>query len=351
MRTIIRAASWKGFRELVEELGGSADEILAAAHVDATLLNQPDRYLPLRLLIDTLNIAAERLERSDFGLLWGSRLDVSMLGALAIAITNAPTAREALDIATRFLHTHSPAIALTVSPLPNPARDFVRLDTTIGAGVRADQYHERTLAITFRALQQICGPGFRPVETWFAHARQSPMAAYRRVFGAAPLFGKTMMGLVVDRAVLDAPRSGLSPQLRDIAETFLRSLGPPRDDTVTARVASIVRGLRGGPDSSAAQAALALGMHERTLQRRLKAEGTTFEVIRDTVRRDIAESLLAQNVALSQIAFALDYSDLSAFSRSSRRWFGRSPSAHRAELLKRTIQPPPRSPRRTRSRG
>ena len=41
MREIVRASAWGGFRELVEELGGNADEILAAAHVDVTALADP----------------------------------------------------------------------------------------------------------------------------------------------------------------------------------------------------------------------------------------------------------------------------------------------------------------------
>ena len=72
MREIVRASAWGGFRELVRELGGDPDEILAAAHVDTPALSNPDRYMPLRAYIDTLEIAAERLGRPDFGLTMGA---------------------------------------------------------------------------------------------------------------------------------------------------------------------------------------------------------------------------------------------------------------------------------------
>lgn len=45
MREIIRASAWSGFSELVTELGGDPDAILAAAHVDKALAD-PDRYMP-----------------------------------------------------------------------------------------------------------------------------------------------------------------------------------------------------------------------------------------------------------------------------------------------------------------
>ena len=79
---------------------------------------------------------------------------------------------------------------------------------------------------------------------------------------------------------------------------------------------------------------MVLGIHPPTLQRRLQAEGTSFEKIKDDMRREIAESLLLQpKVSLSQIALMLDYADLSTFSRSCRRWFGESPSVVRKRIL------------------
>jgi hypothetical protein len=79
MREIVRASAWGGFRELVVDLGGDADELLAAAHVDVAALADPERYMPLKTFIDSLAIAAERLERPDFGLMFGTRQNLTML--------------------------------------------------------------------------------------------------------------------------------------------------------------------------------------------------------------------------------------------------------------------------------
>jgi AraC-like DNA-binding protein len=96
----------------------------------------------------------------------------------------------------------------------------------------------------------------------------------------------------------------------------------------------VARSLLRGKESTPENAALALGIHTRTLQRRLQAEGTSFEKIKEDVRRATAESLLAQSsVSLSQIALMLDYADSSAFSRSCRRWFGAAPTTVRRRLV------------------
>ena len=70
-----------------------------------------------------------------------------------------------------------------------------------------------------------------------------------------------------------------------------------------------------------------LGMSIRTLQRRLRDWGHSFEDIVDTTRREIAMDRLARGTrSITEIAFLLGYSDLSHFTRAFRRWTGVTPS-------------------------
>lgn len=82
---------------------------------------------------------------------------------------------------------------------------------------------------------------------------------------------------------------------------------------------------------SAAGIARLFSMHRRTLHRHLRHEGLAFRQVADEIRYEIACELLARtDMALSQIAAALKYSELSAFTRAFRRWSGQTPSAWRA---------------------
>lgn len=334
MREIVRASAWDGFRQLVEELGGNPAEILAAAHVDDTALADPERYLPLRAFIDSQEIAAQRLGRADFGLLFGARQSLSILGALSIAIANSATARQGIEICARYLHVHNPALTMSLAPVPRTSREFLDMHLDLRRPARREQNSERMLSSIHKALRQLGGAGYKPSQVWFPHAPLSPVAAYRGVFGITPLFNRPRMGISIERAMLDSWRSGGSSQLRQIAETYLRQISPPQQKSFTVRVSGVARSLLRGRECTPEQAARALGVHPRTLQRRLQAEGMTFERIKDDVRRTTAEALLAQpSVSLSQIALMLDYADSSAFSRSSRRWFGEAPTAVRKRLV------------------
>ncbi len=91
-----------------------------------------------------------------------------------------------------------------------------------------------------------------------------------------------------------------------------------------------------------------LSIHRRTLNRRLKAEGTTFQRVLDEVRFDIARDLLSNsNVHLDDIAATLGYAAVTPFMRTFRRWSGTTPGQWRRSVRKeRARRPPERGARR-----
>jgi AraC-like DNA-binding protein len=77
-----------------------------------------------------------------------------------------------------------------------------------------------------------------------------------------------------------------------------------------------------------------LAMHRRTLNRRLKAEGITFQRVLDEVRFEIARDLLANsNVHLDDVAATLGYAAVTPFMRTFRRWSGTTPGQWRRSVL------------------
>lgn len=76
--------------------------------------------------------------------------------------------------------------------------------------------------------------------------------------------------------------------------------------------------------------AKALLMSSRTLTRRLDEEGTSFQVIKDELRRDVAIQLLAQSsLAPADIGSRVGFEDPTTFYRAFKRWTGCSPGVYR----------------------
>lgn len=71
-----------------------------------------------------------------------------------------------------------------------------------------------------------------------------------------------------------------------------------------------------------------MGTSARTLPRGLTEHETSFQSLLAEVQRDLALRHLAQGNSVTDTAFLLGFSEVSAFSRAFRRWTGRAPRAY-----------------------
>jgi AraC-like DNA-binding protein len=180
-----------------------------------------------------------------------------------------------------------------------------------------------------------------PVEVRFRHAPPADPARYERLFGTRPRYGQPADALVIEERVLDLPFARTDPGLAAVlgrhADALLAAL-PPLDASLTDRVRALVaEGLRGG-DPQVKRIAAKLKMSERTLQRKLAAEGTTFDALVDRLREELARRYLTdERLAIAEVAFLLGYSEPSAFHRAFKRWTGTTPGELRAHADTRTM--------------
>lgn len=76
-----------------------------------------------------------------------------------------------------------------------------------------------------------------------------------------------------------------------------------------------------------------LHLSQRTLQRKLKEEGTTFKELLDETRRELAKEYVNDtSLSFSEITYLLGFSEQSNFTRAFKRWQGQSPSAYRDQM-------------------
>lgn len=102
---------------------------------------------------------------------------------------------------------------------------------------------------------------------------------------------------------------------------------------VAERVRGALVDLMPAGRTGAEDVALALGISRSTLQRRLREEGTSYQVVLDATRRDMAIRYLTKTtLRVEEIANVLAYRDANSFSRSFRRWTGQAPVAFRQAM-------------------
>jgi len=154
-----------------------------------------------------------------------------------------------------------------------------------------------------------------------------------RLLGCAVHAPAAWDGIEFPRATMRLPLRRRDPGLRRVLEGHAASVAQrqsrsPESIVEAVRGVVVTRLARGLPDVDAVARHLAIA--PRTLQRRLAAEGVSYQQVVDDVRRDAAGRLLADpSLAVSQIGYLLGFSEPSAFHRAFKRWHDVTPQEYR----------------------
>jgi len=283
-----------------------------------------------------LELAAHELGRGDLGLLVAERQDLSMLGALALAIESSPTVADAVECTSRYLFVHAPAMRITVVADPEGVAgvEGLRYDLTVPGVAPLPQGTTLSLGTLHRIIRSLAGGSYGLRSVDLPHPPVAPRSTYEDFFGARVRFDRPAALLRLPSSLGALPLTGRDETVRRLALEHLArqtdAAGEPAD-RLAPRVRGAVEQLLGTGAPEVGAVAGLLDLHPRTLQRRLAAEGTTFGALLDDVRRDQARRyLVSTDLALGQVAGLLGLSEQSALTRAARRWWGRTPSQVRS---------------------
>jgi AraC-like DNA-binding protein len=164
-------------------------------------------------------------------------------------------------------------------------------------------------------------------------ARSRPRTdAHKAFFGCPMRYNAPGDLLVLSSTDLDRPFPGHNPELLDMLTPALASaLGELESRSSIREQVKVVlkRSLASGRPELAGMAH-DLGMSERTLQRRITEEGSTFRDLVMEARRELGRKLLSDPSAdIDEVACLLGYQDTSSFYRAFREWEGVTPSRWR----------------------
>jgi AraC-like DNA-binding protein len=327
-----RVGALRELAAVLRSLGFEPDPIVGRDGLDPRLLDDGDNAFPASAVGGLLAWCVERTGCRHVGLLTGARARTSCFGVVGLLMQHLPTVSEALLCLIEHGHLYNPAAASTLDVRDGTA--MLRYGFSPADRENGRQTVDLALASGFRIMQALCGPDWAPREVLLSHASLGDEAAYRRIFGVPVRFDEEGTALVFEARVLSHPIAGADPGFRHILEVQVRALERLHDEALSSQLRRSLRILLLRKGCSAGRTAQLFAMHRRTMSRRLKAEGHSFQHLVDEVRYDIARHLLSNaNLSLAEVAVALGYSEASAFTRAFRRWSGINPKAWRLGLL------------------
>ncbi|MCR8630142.1 AraC family transcriptional regulator [Paenibacillus radicis (ex Xue et al. 2023)] len=168
----------------------------------------------------------------------------------------------------------------------------------------------------------------------FSHS-MGDVKALEAYFGCPIRIGAAENRLTLHRRDLDRLFISYNKELLEILTPVLdQSLDEQRSRSIPEMVKWILkRSLTGGRLDIRAVAS-ELGMSDRTLQRRLTDEGTTFNQLLTQARHEQAREYLADpKLDIKEVAFLIGYEDQNSFYRAFRLWEGDTPAKWRSEYL------------------
>ena len=325
MHTLTRSASLTDYEVVARSVGLDPYHMLRAAKLPARVLDDPNLMINASSVGSLLEESARLSGQEAFGLLLAERRSLANFGMLALLIREEPTLRSALQSCIRYMRLHNAGVQARLED----AGDVELLH--VGVNMQRHgvwrQAIEMSTGIGLRMLQVLSRDAFRPISVSFTHEQPTSLEVHRRVLGASIDFSQECNAIICGRSDLDMPIPAADPALKREVQRWLDlQLANVRDD-LSQQVREMVRMLLPSGLCSLDRVAQHLGIHRRTLNRHLAAEGESFATIFNAVRVELAQEYLANSKRKShEVADLLGFSSSGAFSRWFRDQFGKTPS-------------------------
>jgi len=307
--------------------GIAVDDWLREAGVAPEKLADPAARVTLGQYAALLRLLIEGCDDETLGMMKrpSKRGSFALQVRAAIGATTLEAAIRRTAHTFRLLHDDVALVLVTDGELAGVELRFSNAPTEANAFL-----HELLLRVYWRLFAWLVGGQLPPVRFDFAFPRPPYSEGYARIFPAPWRFDSERSAMWFEASRLGLPVCRDEAALRTfIADGPANIIAPGRDRGVGGRVRIHLQ--RSQPDwPDLERTARALHMSSSTLQRHLASESTSFQRLKDQLRRDIAIFRLhSSEVGLAKLARELGFADAAAFQRAFKGWTGSPPGAYR----------------------
>lgn len=188
------------------------------------------------------------------------------------------------------------------------------------------------LTVWHRLCCWLAGRRLPILEAHFAYAKPAHVQEYNLLFYCPLHFDQDKTVLRFDNSILQLPvikqPEDLKDMLKNAPGNFLTK--PNNTASVSAQIKQLLGTEFDREFPAFEQIADTLHNTTQTLRRRLKDEGSSYQEIKDQVRRDVAIFHLSQSkLSINDIAARVGFTEPSAFHRAFKKWTGVTPGIYR----------------------
>ena len=322
---VVRIGPCMGIPALLRALAIDPALVVADAGLTLAVFDDPDNVVPYATLGRLVASCAQRSGLADVGLRIGGEARLESLGLVGSLMQNSPDVRAALESLAACMYV---AGGGWVSFRADESHAVLGYEIRQPGVPAADQIADGALAFGCNILRTLAGGEWAPTAVSLAHPAPADAGPYRRAFGPDVRFDAAVNAIVFPVRWLAQPLPGANDSVRRLVERQIREAGNAHAGIEPMR--RVLRMLVHAGEATEERLAHVFAMHRRTINRRLRAQGTTFRQLVDDVRFEVARHLLeTTDLSVVHIAGTLSYADASAFTRAFRRWSQTTPAQWR----------------------
>ncbi|MEO8808199.1 MAG: AraC family transcriptional regulator [Burkholderiaceae bacterium] len=327
------STAWvRGVVDMFRAQGVDAEALFRDAALDISVLDDPDARFSIDDVSALWELAVARSGETTLGLSKSLAITHGNLGLVRYAMMACPTLLAALERLVRYMNLVSNAA--TFSLTEDVDGYWFELGHQGGERPVPRQRVEFGMLTLLTSCSWFTGRELVAGRVEFVYPDPVDPRPHHEAFGCPVVFCRPTNRALLRKADLALPLSARDTAMLALHERLVEEeLERLEGSRVSNQVLRLLKACGLQPEPRREQVAAALSMSDRTLQRRLQTEATSFQHLLDDTRRELAQQHLRKpNNSLKRVAELLGFEDQSNLYRACRRWFGESPGRYRARL-------------------
>lgn len=316
---------------IFEEYNVDPLPIFRKLQLDPSLMYQSGGRYPVSRVKELWTEATKNIKDPCFGLIAGNKWHPSNFGTLGYALLMSTSLRDTLLRLIKFNRVviDEPVADANLTAIGDKL--FYSLNYRSREAHHIPAREDSMMAWLLSMLQVNFQKPFAPVSVYFTHSKPKCAARYYELFQCPVFFdnSSTIMEISLDDANRILPMAN-KEMVAFNDQVMTKYLETKASSSLVSKVKKIIVEHLPSGNATLNKTASELFMSKRKLQRLLQKEGTSFFNLINDTRKDIAKQYVKNmDMDLTEIAFLLGFAEQSTFSRSFKRWTGKSPSIYR----------------------
>lgn len=309
--------------------GCDSAALFEQAGLDPAILRDPNGRYPVSRMSRLWKLAVEATRDPCIGLAVAEFVQPATFHSLGLAVLASQTLEDALTRSARYSRIVSNAVDILLEETPQGLKQILRFREDIP---QVDEAIDVFMASTLKLGRMLSGTDLRPRALRLRRSATTEMRAqFAAYFGVPIEFEADENSVLIPWSLARQPLPMANPALaRQNDQVVMEYLARFDGARLTEKVrAELIARLPSG-EPARGDVAAALHLSEKTLQRRLRDEGTSYQDLLDETRRELAQQYLREGRAsVCEVTFRLGFSDQSSFTRAFKRWTGVAPGEYR----------------------